>query len=174
MNIFSIFKIFLPFITVADETIIFLIWFGVRNGFCCKIRAAAPDTIGVDIDEPLIFTYPVPTIFSLRLFAVSNEKLSAMQETISFPGANISGLTYALPFSFMRKSRPSSMLPAVIICLFIPGEVIPEGSLLPEAAHTIIPFCQRAKAASARLLYMLLSLIYNTRLLRKVCRSLFQ
>src|SRR5581483_9444249 len=68
---------------------------GVSAGFCSSNNAAAPDTIGADIEVPLRVIYPLLVAFDTLKsgYSLIILLLSASAEMIAFPGATRSGFT---------------------------------------------------------------------------------
>jgi hypothetical protein len=90
-----------------------LTWFGVRFGYFCSSRAAAPETIGAAIEVP-----PARIIWPSTMQvgqSVANALPGASVETMRAPGAWISGLenpSWVTPRldQVARLSSPSAWL----------------------------------------------------------------
>ena len=92
-------------------------WFGVRFGYFCSSRAAAPETIGAAIEVP-----PARIIWPLTTqvgHSVANTLPGASVDTMRAPGAWISGLakpSWVTPRldQVARLSSPSAWLRLVV------------------------------------------------------------
>src|SRR5215217_8663929 len=138
-----------------------LAWFGVRFGYFCSSRAAAPATIGAAIDVP-----PARIIWPCTMqvgHSVANALFGASVETMWAPGAWMSGL--AKPSCVTprldqlgRLSSPSAWLiwsssaPTEITYGSLPGAYCTASASLPRlpaAATTTRPFSHADSTAAS-------------------------
>ena len=109
------------------------------------MRAAAPDTIGVDMEVPLFVVYPLPPTAQLIM---------------SSPRATMSGLGLLQKVGPLPEKAESPTCfvwellqePTVITLRLMPGVVIDwyPGPLLPADTSTVTPSSQRASTLRTR------------------------